>query len=87
MTESEFKGFCYQTDGSLKGGSDCDNIAICDTYTVVMDMPQQSLQECLQGCIAINKQNNTGYMTQGCINVSQSGMDYCQRYCRTTYGK
>ena len=85
MTESEFKGFCYQTGGHR--GGDCDNIALCDTYTTVVGVAQPSLEKCLRGCIDVHRQNTAQYLSAQCINVSQAGMDYCQRYCRTVFDK
>ncbi len=83
MDQSEFKGFCYQA-GGLRGG-DCDNISICNTYLSVIDVPQKSLQACLQGCVDINRTNVYQTLSAQCINVSQAGMDYCQRFCRGAY--
>lgn len=83
MTESEFKGFCYQS-GGFRGG-DCDNISVCDTYTSVIGVQQKSLQQCLQGCIDVNRKNIYQMLSNQCTNVSQAGMDYCQRYCRSVY--
>lgn len=85
MTASEFKGFCYQSGGHDEG--DCDNIAMCDTYMAVIGTPQDSLQQCLQGCIDINRKNIYQTISSEAINVSQTGMDYCQRYCRSVYTK
>ena len=85
MTSSEFKGFCYQSGGLPEG--DCDNIAVCDTYMTVIGTPQKSLQQCLQGCIDVNRSNIYNTIAAETINVSQTGMDYCQRYCRGAYTK
>jgi len=83
MTESEFKGFCYQY-GEGKFGS-CDTIGVCDPYTVVMETEHASMQKCMQECEAIHGPQVWKYIGTDCAGPADAARDWCQRYCRTNY--
>lgn len=85
MTESEFKGFCYQS-GEGRFGS-CDTISVCDPYTVVMSLAQPSLGKCLDECEAIHGPQVWTYILTDCAATNDAARDWCQRYCRTNYPK
>jgi len=85
MTESEFKGFCYQSgDGRFNS---CDTISVCDPYTVAMNMEQPSLSKCLEECEAIHGSQVWAYILTDCAGPNDSARDWCQRFCRTNYPK
>ncbi|MFP5221004.1 MAG: hypothetical protein ACLGSA_01805 [Acidobacteriota bacterium] len=83
MTESEFKGFCYQYTGSPQ--QSCNTIPICDEYTVVMNTRQASLQKCLDECSAVYSPQRRQHLVDDCAGAAQTARDWCQRYCRTNY--
>lgn len=83
MTESEFKGFCYQY-GEGRNGS-CDTISVCDPYTVVMNTKQESLEKCKAECEAIHGPQTWQYIGSDCAGAADAARDWCQRYCRTAY--
>lgn len=85
MTESEFKGFCYQYPGSRHQG--CETIGPCDEYTPVMSRQHASLQACVEDC---NSMYEDQYKRRGftaCQGASENARDWCQRYCRSAYAK
>ena len=85
MTESEFKGFCYQV-GEGRTAS-CDTISICDPYTAVMNTPQPSQKKCLAECDAVYGPQAMAYALAYCQGPAQSARDWCYRYCQTNYPK
>jgi hypothetical protein len=85
LTESEFKGFCYQAgDGRF---SSCDTISVCDPYTVAMNMEQPSLSKCLEECEAVHVSQVWTYILTDCAGPNDSARDWCHRFCRTNYPK
>jgi hypothetical protein len=85
LTESEFKGFCYQY-GEGKNGS-CDTISVCNPYTVVLNTKQESLAACLAECRSIHGTQFWQYIGSDCAGPSDAANDWCQRYCRSAYPK
>ena len=71
MTEADFKGFCYQTGQGKE--LDCDAIAVCDPYTVVLNTAQPSLQKCLDECSDIYARQAMRYSSNGCAGPAECG--------------
>lgn len=85
MTESEFRGFCYQYGEGSNGKASCDTIAVCTPYTAVMNTRQESLKACLAECQRIYAPQSMTYVLTECQGPAQFARDWCQRYCRTAY--
>ena len=83
LTESEFKGFCYQV-GEGRNAS-CDTISVCDPYTVVMNNPQPSQKKCIEECNAVYAAQAMAYALTNCQGPAQNARDWCLRYCLTNY--
>jgi hypothetical protein len=82
IDESQFRGFCYQTD---TGKELCDNVSICNQYLPIMNEPQQDQAQCLKACQDVDESFYMSNTMNACQNVVDSGRDWCQRYCRQTY--
>jgi hypothetical protein len=85
LTESEFKGFCYQYTGLRQ--PDCDTIAVCDEYLTVTGLPQPSREKCLEECQAVYKPQFMRYVNTGCTGSAQYAEEWCEKYCVTNYPK
>ncbi|GFK93731.1 hypothetical protein NNJEOMEG_01565 [Fundidesulfovibrio magnetotacticus] len=83
MTESEFKGFCYQYDAGPQ--TDCVPINTCDAYLTVIGVPQPSQQACLDGCKGVYAEQVQRMGLTGCKGAPEFARDWCQRYCRNAY--
>ena len=83
ISDSEFKGFCYQYDSGPH--TDCVPIHTCDEYLSVIGVEQPSLEACLEGCQGIyrNQARNQGFT--GCLGAPGNARDWCQRVCRSRY--
>ncbi len=85
MTESEFKGFCYQI--SEGRNPSCDTIPLCDAYTPVMNTTQPSQKKCLAECDGVYNAQAMAYALTDCQGPAQNARDWCLRYCQTNYPK
>jgi len=85
ISESEFKGFCYQYDAGPH--SDCVPIHTCDEYLTVIGARQPSLEACLQGCQDIYRDQMRKQGLGGCTGAPANSRDWCQKVCRTNYPK
>lgn len=83
MTESEFRGFCYQTDEPRF--ADCDTISVCGGYSTALGMQDPSLGKCLAECDSVHSAQYMTYVATGCAIANESAWDWCQKYCRTNY--
>jgi hypothetical protein len=84
ITESEFKGFCYQYGGSENSGCG-DIISICDEFTTVMSIKQTSRDACQEACKDIKQPLYMRYVVTDCAGAPNYANDWCIRYCRTNY--
>jgi len=87
MSESEFRGFCYQYGDGSQGGGCGDIIAICDEYSTVINMSQGSQSACREACRAIARPQARRYTFTGCEGGVAHAVAWCERYCRSAYQK
>ena len=85
MTESEFKGFCYQYPGNPESG--CDSISICNDYLTVIGVTQPSKATCLEKCAEVYRPQAMAHVLRGCSTAAANAESWCERYCRTAYSK
>jgi len=85
LTESEFKGFCYQlTDG--ESGSGCsDIITICDAYRIVMNTQHDSREACVRACQDIAGPQRRRFLFTNCQVGVEHALGWCLRYCASAY--
>jgi hypothetical protein len=83
LTESEFKGFCYQYEGLRQ--ADCDTISVCSEYLSVTGQTQESRAKCLEGCQRVYQPQYMRYITDGCAGPAQAARAWCERFCMTNY--
>ena len=87
MTSSEFRGFCYQSQGSMFRTSNVNSISECNAYATVTQTDHASLRDCLAGCAAVQAQQYVQCKGMGCASVNYDARSWCDRYCRTNYPK
>jgi len=80
MTESEFRGFCYQSGNDYV--QDCDTISVCDDYTPALSK-KENLPACIKECQAINLEQRRRYLPGVCGQTIFDAEDWCERFCRT----
>lgn len=85
LTESEFKGFCYQYQPTPE--FDCDTISVCNDYGPVLEKEHASCEECIKGCRAVYLRQMQGRTINDCPGAFNYGEDWCERFCRTNYPK
>jgi len=85
LTESEFKGFCYQYDGLRQ--ADCDTISVCGEYLSVTGQPQASRAKCVEGCQRVYQPQFMRFINGGCAGAAQYARDWCEKFCVTNYPK
>ena len=83
LTESEFKGFCYNAGGLSQ--PDCDTISLCDEYLTVLNLPQGSRGQCLAECQSIYQGQARRHILTQCLRSAAYARAWCQRYCRGAY--
>lgn len=83
VTESSFKGNCYQHVNGRRTA--CDTIPICDEYLPVMSPEFPSQAKCMEECAAVYKTQYHALTNTPCIATSQFAYEWCQRYCRSNF--
>ncbi len=85
MSESEFRGFCYQSSGNPE--SSCDTLSLCNEYLPVIEIRETSLAQCLEQCGAVFKPQAVRFVLKGCSTAAANAKAWCERYCRTNYSQ
>jgi hypothetical protein len=83
LTESEFKGFCYNAGGLSQ--PDCDTISLCDEYLPVFNQPQGSLGQCRAECQSIYAGQARRHILTECLKSAAYARGWCQKYCSGAY--
>ena len=85
ITESEFRGFCYQYgDGNDSAGCS-DIIAVCDAFRNVINTQQDSRDACFRVCQDIARPLAQRYTFTGCAGGVAHAQGWCLRYCTSAY--
>jgi len=80
LTESEFKGNCYNSSGIYQ--YNCDVISLCNEYLTVMNTPGQSFQQCWNECQRIYTAQTSRHLLNECYGAAGNAKGWCQRYCK-----
>ena len=83
LTESEFKGFCYNAGGSFQ--FDCDTISLCNEYLIVLNTQHESRQQCRAECQRIYTAQFRRHILTDCSSAAGHARGWCQRYCQGAY--
>ena len=84
VTDTEFRGFCYTSEGGRN--ISCDTISLCNEYdSQVLSMRFASQEACNAACQATANALSGPNLINGCMPTVAAGHSWCNRYCNTNY--
>lgn len=86
VTDSEFRGFCYTSEGGRS--TSCDTINICNTYdSQAISVKHTSRKACVDACAATSNALTGPNQFNGCMPTIGVGLTWCTKYCNSNYAE
>ncbi|OLN30887.1 hypothetical protein DVDV_0331 [Desulfovibrio sp. DV] len=84
VTDSEFRGFCYTSEGGRNNS--CDTITMCNVYdSQVISTKFASRKACNDACNDVYNELAGPNQFNGCMPTIGVGLTWCSKYCNSNY--